>query len=147
MTHVTFYLLQPINLFQDINYQEQLICFLAYTNWKKRKRMLILCQNKEEAITIDEALWNQPIYSFIPHNLTKQGPSYGAPIEITWPNQRFTGSRTLLMNLGPHLINSFSEFSEIIDFVPFEQPLKQLARDRYTQYRNLGYQLSIIQSK
>ncbi|VFP78942.1 DNA polymerase III subunit chi [Candidatus Erwinia haradaeae] len=143
MTNVTFYLLPPENSSQEITIKDKLICYLSHTNWCIGKRILISCSSEKEAVKIDQTLWKQPTYSFIPHNLTQQGPSYGAPIEITWPNQIFTGPRNLLINLLPYLIDSFSEFLEIIDFAPNEQPLKQLARNRYKQYRSLGYQLHI----
>jgi len=30
----------------------------------------------------------------------------------------------------------------VIDFVPYEESLKQLARDRYKAYRSVGFQLN-----
>ncbi|VFP82231.1 DNA polymerase III subunit chi [Candidatus Erwinia haradaeae] len=143
MTNVTFYLLPPENSSQETTIKDKLIYYLAHTNWCTGKRILISCPSEKEAVKIDQALWNQPTYSFVPHNLAQQGPSYGAPIEITWSNQVFTGPRNLLINLLPYLINSFSEFLEIIDFAPNEQPWKQLARNRYKKYQSLGYQIDI----
>jgi len=35
-----------------------------------------------------------------------------------------------------------SAFHEVIDFVPHEDDLKQLARDRYKAYRSVGFQLT-----
>ena len=33
-------------------------------------------------------------------------------------------------------------FHEVIDFVPYEDALKQLARERYKIYRSVGFQLT-----
>ncbi|XNM63724.1 DNA polymerase III subunit chi [Escherichia coli] len=49
------------------------------------KRVLIACEDEQQAIRLDEALWTRPPESFVPHNLAGEGPRGGAPVEIAWP--------------------------------------------------------------
>ena len=50
--------------------------------------------------------------------------------------------RDLLISLLPHFADFATAFHEVIDFVPYEDTLKQLARDRYKAYRSVGFQLN-----
>ncbi|WP_073961163.1 DNA polymerase III subunit chi, partial [Sodalis-like endosymbiont of Proechinophthirus fluctus] len=108
----------------------------------KRKRVLIACENDAQALRLDEALWAHDPNAFVPHNLAGEGPRCGAPVEICWPQRRGNAPRDLLISLLPTCADFASTFHEVIDFVPNEDALKQLARDRYKAYRSVGFQLT-----
>jgi DNA polymerase IIIc chi subunit len=36
--------------------------------------VLIACEDEQQAIRLDEALWARPPESFVPHNLAGEGP-------------------------------------------------------------------------
>ncbi len=67
-----------------------------------------------------------------------------APVELCWPQRRNNMPRDLLISLLPVYADFTSSFREVIDFVPNERKLKQLARDRYKMYCNVGLQLTMI---
>ncbi|CUR53777.1 DNA polymerase III subunit chi [Serratia symbiotica] len=141
MKQVTFYLLQNNKIINKLNTYEALACDIASKYWRSGKRSLIICNNEKQAYKLDEGLWKYKPYTFIPHNLLGKGPKKGAPIEISWSNKISNNPYDVLIVLKLHFINYFSNFNKIIDFVPYEDILIKLARDRYIAYRNIGFHL------
>ncbi|VFP88555.1 DNA polymerase III subunit chi [Candidatus Erwinia haradaeae] len=145
MKHASFYLLAPNQQLSTITTQEELICSLVYKTWHyKNKRVLIACKNKKQAIQLDDMLWENLPYSFIPHNIANAGPKHGAPIELTWEDFCSNKKYDVVVNLLTKCSNYILSFCEIIDFVPLEESSKKLARERYKQYRNQGFKLNTI---
>ncbi len=142
MKNATFYLLEHHDIQDGLTAVEALACALAASRWRAGKRVLIACEDDAQALKLDEALWQREPASFVPHNLAGEGPRYGAPVEICWPGRRGNAPRDLLISLLPQCADFASAFHEVIDFVPHEEELKQLARDRYKGYRSVGFQLT-----
>ncbi|MGL9769645.1 MAG: DNA polymerase III subunit chi [Sodalis sp. (in: enterobacteria)] len=142
MKNVTFYLLNQHVIIDGLTAVERLACTLAADKWRQGKRVLIACEDNTQALKLDEALWVRDPQAFVPHNLAGKGPSYGAPIELCWPHCRGNAARDLLINLLPAYANFASTFHEVIDFVPNEDALKKFPRDRYKEYRSVGFQLT-----
>lgn len=142
MKNVTFYLLDQHTVEDGLSAVERLACELAATQWRAGKRVLMACGSEEQALRLDEALWQRSPASFVPHNLAGEGPRYGAPVELCWPKRRGNAPRDLMISLLPECADFASAFHEVIDFVPDEDGLKQLARDRYKGYRSVGFQLT-----
>ncbi len=130
------------NANNELNRYEALACELAAKYWRLGKRVLIACETLQQAERLDEALWQRSPEQFVPHNLAGEGPKQGAPIELAWPERRGSSPRHLLINLLPQIADFVTVFQEVIDFVPYEEHLKQLARERYKSYRRVGFHLS-----
>lgn len=124
---------------------EQFACDLAADAWRLGKRVLIACNTEQQALAIDEALWQRDADEFVPHNLSGEITTYATPIEICWPSKRNSQRRDLLINLQSAVPEFITSFNQIIDFVPADEEQKNLARERYKQYRQLGWQLSTEQ--
>ncbi|CUX96245.1 DNA polymerase III subunit chi [Candidatus Gullanella endobia] len=144
MKNVIFYLIEKYDISNGLTTVEQLACNLAADKWRQGKRVLIACEENDQAFKLDEAMWVHDPNAFVPHNLAGEGPNHGAPIELCWPQCRSNTPRDVLINLLPVYADFVSAFHEIIDFVPNSNVLKQLARDRYKIYRNFGFQLTTI---
>ncbi|VFP80710.1 DNA polymerase III subunit chi [Candidatus Erwinia haradaeae] len=145
MKHASFYLVAPNQQLSTITTQEELICSLVYKIWRdKKKRVLIACANKKQAIRLDNILWKSLPYSFIPHNITNEGPKHGAPVELTWEDSCSNKKYDVVINLLTKCSNYILSFYNIIDFVPIEESSKKLARERYKQYREQGFKLHTI---
>lgn len=142
MKNATFYLLDNDHSVDGLNAVEQLVCNIAAERWRTGKRILIACVDEQQAIRLDEALWQRDGHSFVPHNLAGEGPRSGAPVELSWPQRRGTAPRDLLISLLPQFADFATAFHEVIDFVPYEESQKQLARDRYKAYRVAGFHLT-----
>lgn len=142
MKNATFYILDHDRHIDDLNAMESLACDLAAEQWRTGKRVLIVCESQQQAEKLDEALWRQDPHRFVPHNLAGEGPRYGSPIELCWPGKRGNAPRAVMINLQSQFVDFATAFHEVIDFVPHEETLKQLARERYKTYRNVGFNLS-----
>ncbi|AET15808.1 TPA: DNA polymerase III subunit chi [Pasteurella multocida] len=139
--HAQFYLLS------EQAQMEKMACDFAASAWRLGKRVLIACETEQQALDIDEALWAREADEFVPHNLSGEVTTYATPIEVSWKGKRNAQRRDLLINLQAEVPDYVSSFTQVIDFVPVEEHLKVLARERYKQLRQLGWQLSTEQIK
>ncbi|HII3689476.1 TPA: DNA polymerase III subunit chi [Pasteurella multocida] len=139
--HAQFYLLS------EQAQMEKMACDFAASAWRLGKRVLIACETGQQALDIDEALWAREADEFVPHNLSGEVTTYATPIEVSWKGKRNAQRRDLLINLQAEVPDYVSSFTQVIDFVPVEEHLKVLARERYKQLRQLGWQLSTEQIK
>lgn len=142
MKNAIFYLFESEQQVGDLTAHEALACELAAKSWRAGKRVLIACESQQQAQDLDEALWQRLPEAFVPHNLAGEGPKHGAPVELAWPERRGGAPRDLLISLLPQFADFATAFYEVIDFVPYEATLKQLARERYKTYRSVGFHLT-----
>ncbi|UDG79201.1 DNA polymerase III subunit chi [Candidatus Ecksteinia adelgidicola] len=142
MKKVTFYFLQHHQKIKNMSAHEALSCTIALENWRSGKRVLIACTNKKQAQHLDQELWNFKFHAFIPHNLSNEGIKIGAPISLCWPGQYNNLLYDVLITLQLQFLEFTTTFNQVIDFVPYERTLKELARNRYRSYRNVGFNLT-----
>lgn len=90
--------------------------------------------------------YGREIDSFVPHNLSGEVTQYATPIEISWKGKRNAQRRDLLISLQTAVPDFINSFNQIIDFVPANETEKVQARERYKQYRQLGWQLTTEQT-
>ena len=135
---VSFYLL-------DDNQQNELsttpahfalACRLCADLYRAKQRVFVYTGDQQQAEAFDELLWQFDAERFVPHNLSGEGPRYGAPVEIGWQAPR--QNRSVLINLSLEVPAFVSRFAQVIEFVPTAEAEKALARDRFKQYRQLG---------
>lgn len=60
MKNATFYLLDNDTQQDGLSAVEQLVCDVAAERWRSGKRVLIACEDEQQAIRLDEALWARP---------------------------------------------------------------------------------------
>lgn len=125
----------------QLNLQEHFACWLTLQNWRSGLRILLVCEDQAQAERLDEAMWQFDTEAFLPHNLAGEGNGLVSPVELCWPNKRGNASRDLLINLGAPFPDFATTFKQVIDFVPVDENLKVLARERYKQYRQIGFHL------
>ncbi|WP_305405902.1 DNA polymerase III subunit chi [Photobacterium leiognathi] len=142
MTHATFYIIDDKQESADTDFQCHFACHLAAMSYRQGNKVYLLAANKQQAEQIDEYLWQQDPDSFVPHNLIGEGPNGGSPVEIGWAALRHTGHRATLINLAETAPNFAVTFAQVVDFVPCDEKLKQLARERYKAYRLAGIQIT-----
>ncbi|MEW6983993.1 DNA polymerase III subunit chi [Colwelliaceae bacterium 6471] len=141
-TQATFYILNDDNdaIENSLHYRA---CVLAADFYRQNQRVFIFTQDQTQAHGIDELLWAFEPMSFVPHNLLGEGPSYGSAVEISW--QAPKNRRPILINLTSSVPHFANQFSQIIDFVPSDETLKQQARDRFRDCRQRGFQVDTQQ--
>lgn len=135
MKQVQFYVLTQDNIYEHT-------CDLAAKAWRLGKRVLIACETEQQAFEIDERLWAREPDSFVPHNLSGEVTQYATPIEISWKGKRNAQRRDLLISLQQDIPEYVVSFTQVIEFVPIHEADKTQARERYKQYRQMGWQLS-----
>ncbi len=136
-TQVMFYLLDKETSANKLQLALVQSCFQAAYFYRQHQRVFIYCQDQQQAHQIDELLWSFEPDSFVPHNLPGEGPKQGAAVEISW--QPPTNRRPVLINLTSTVPTFAHQFSQIVDFVPSDEQLKQSARERFKGYRQLGF--------
>lgn len=114
-------------------------CLQASYFYRQNQRVFIYTQDQKDAEQIDEMLWAFDSDSFVPHNLSGEGPKQGAAVEISHQVPR--GRRPVLINLSNTVPDFASQFQLIVDFVPSDEALKQLARERFKACRQQGFQV------
>ncbi len=147
MKKVTFYIMPASDngLVSTIPGHHELACQLAGEFYQQGHRVYIFTNSDAESNAIDEYLWQLDASSFVPHNLRGEGPRNGAPVEIGCqpPANRYQ----ILINLNTAMPAFAVNFTQIIDFVPDENNLKQQARERYKHYRQTGLQLVTVNAQ
>ena len=114
-------------------------CLQASHFYRQNQRVFIYTQDQTQAEQIDELLWAFESDSFVPHNLVGEGPKQGAPVEISYQPPR--GRRPVLINLTETMPTFANQFQFVVDFVPSDETLKQLARERFKTCRQWGFQV------
>lgn len=61
--------------------------------------------------------------------------------------KRNSSPRDILISLRTSFADFATAFTEVVDFVPYEETLKQLARERYKAYRVAGFNLNTATRK
>jgi len=137
MTEVTFYL-EDETEDSSRQHREDFVCQLLSRHAKQAYKILLLCQNQEQAERIDDACFSQKLTQFTPHYLSGENNSYGCNVEFSWIGAKITLNRGfLLINLAENTANFSQNFQQVVDFVPTNEKLKQLARVRYRDYQKL----------
>ncbi len=137
-----FYIIENIQPTLLLSASENLACNLAASAWRVGKKVLIACETEQQALNLDEALWQREPDEFVPHNLSGEITQFATPIEISWLGKRNAQRRDLLINLQTNVPDFVAGFNQVIDFVPQDETEKAQARERYKKYRQLGWQLS-----
>lgn len=147
MANATFYIINPNSPQAEAHGFGLYVVFLAQHFAKQGAKVYLNCEDKPQAESIAEALWQVDTKDFQAHNLVGEGPKYGTNIEIGHQGVKPSWNRQLVINLADNKTTFANKFAEVVDFVPCEEKAKQLARERYKIYRQAGYQLQTIEIK
>lgn len=143
MAQITFYHLPDDTTHIQIQLQEQAIQFCNQYA-QQGARLFIHCADQAQAEQIDERIWQQPPAQFIAHHLIGETGFHANQIEIGWFGKRPQSKRDILINLAAEAPNFAPSFTQVIDFIPYDETLKQYARVRYQIYRQAGHQLEVL---
>jgi DNA polymerase III subunit chi len=137
MPKIDFYILSDTTPNAHLHFA----CRLIEKAYKNRHRIYIHTDNKTDAHTLDELLWTYRDDSFLPHNLYGEGPEPAPPIQIGFdviPEKH----RDILINLSKEIPAFYAQFARILECVPQDATLQELARDHYKYYRAQGHNIT-----
>ncbi len=132
MTRIDFYQITESNMSADV-----LACRLCQKAWDARQKVLLLTTDAEHSDRLSQMLWTLDEESFIPHDSDEED-GYVTPILVRHEADP-RGERQLLINLSTEIPVYFAQFERVFELVTDEN--KNLARTRYSYYKERGYEL------
>ena len=136
MTQVDFYVLNNAPLAQA----ERFVCLLVEKAFKKGHKIHVQTNNAEQTERIDKLMWTYNDLSFLPHVTSGDELQQETPIHISHLDNSTTFN-DVLINLKSEIPVFFGLFNRIAEIVADEPRLKQLARQRYRQYKSQGLEI------
>lgn len=134
MSRVDFYILA------DGNNSDRFACAITAKAWQSGNKVHIHTSSEESAGRFDDLLWIYKDISFIPHEILHEHDNDETPVTIGHGNQ-FSESAEVMVNLGPEIPEFADKFERLIEIVGGNESSKQLARERYRQYKNADYEI------
>jgi DNA polymerase-3 subunit chi len=114
-------------------------CSIANKAWESGHSVYIITRNEAEAGELDDLLWTYQDISFIPHARIDNNKS-DTPVLIGWYGSD-TPEADVIINLTDSIPDCISSFGRVIEIIPEDPDLKTQGRERYRQYRELGFDL------
>ena len=135
MTRVDFYILPEM----DPKSRLPFACRLVEKAYRMGHSIFIQA-GAEDALEMDELLWQQKPESFLPHNILGEGPNAPPPIQIGH-GQDAGKHHDVLINLSETVPAFFSRFNRVAEIVTQDEAIKQASRVSFKFYRDRGYPL------
>lgn len=108
-------------------------------------KALVTCASDDRMDQLNQLLWTYDPASFLPHGSTKDGDTHKQPILLSTTTDRQNHASLLLITDGREAEN-IEEFDRVVDiFNGNDDQALETARQRWTNYRNLGYILTYLQ--
>lgn len=144
MKKAAFYLLAaPLAKMRDLY-----VCRLVEKAYQNELKVYVYANSLVETQTIDTQLWTFRDISFVPHKIyTANDSSSSLPLHL--PSTLIgcidppSGYNEVLINLTSTVPTFFADFSHIIEVVPNDENLRQIAREHREQYKESGYETVI----
>jgi DNA polymerase-3 subunit chi len=92
-----------------------------------------------QARELDELLWTFRQGSFLPHSLSTSATDAQAPITIGY-DEPTDVSGDLLINLADAIPPFFDRFTRVAEIIDGTQESRRLGRERFSFYRDNGYE-------
>lgn len=134
MARVDFYILR------EPDPPEKFACAIAGKLVRQGVNVHLHAATRETAVSLDDYLWTYKDISFLPHKLVDDGTLPDAPVTIGW-NGSLRPGNGVLINLDQNIPDFAGDFARIIEIAAAYDPPRGLARERYRQYRERGYEL------
>tara|TARA_R110002072_G_scaffold77125_1_gene180207 strand:- start:2371 stop:2811 length:441 start_codon:yes stop_codon:yes gene_type:complete len=134
VSRVDFYILS------EGNNVDRFACAIATKAWASGNRVHIHTQSDENATKFDDLLWIYKDISFVPHEIFNGNTHDDTPVTIGYGGH-FPKSSQVMINLGPDIPEFTSSFDRVVEIVGGTESNKQLARQRYRQYKEAEYEI------
>ena len=138
MPRVDFYVLSEVGT----QAQHRYACKLAEQAFAAGTRMYLRTATPAESVALDELLWTYSDRAFLPHEIATNGaPLHARVAAVIGTDVAPSGYRQLLINTAAAMPDDAAEFEQIAEVVDGDPGRKQLARERFRQYRERGWTL------
>ena len=134
MPRVDFYLLS------DESGMYKFACIMASKAWSAGNHVYMYTETEDTAKKLDDLLWTFRDISFVPHEIYNETENNEAPITIGF-GDHFPNHSQVMINLDYKIPEFAEKFSRIIEIVENNEKNKEIARQRYRQYKESKYEL------
>jgi DNA polymerase-3 subunit chi len=133
VTKVTFYF--------NAQDKQRTACQLSQKAMHNGLRVLLHTPDEASTSALDKLLWHYPATAFIPHCRNDDAEAAQMPVVLAHGEENFPHSE-ILISLHTTCLPFFSRFERIIEIVSQEAEDVRLGRERYSFYRDRGYELN-----
>ena len=136
MTRIDFYIVDS----NEAGSRSLTACRLAEKAYSLDNQVYIHTASLSEADKLNDLLWTYRAGSFVPHQRFEPSNEQDCPVLIGHVDAP-EGFNDVLINLDTAVPMFFSRFERVVEIVDQDETLRQQARDRFTFYRDRGYNL------
>lgn len=144
---IDFYVLETSNPQQAMQFTCRLIEKL-YS--EEQKQIYVQFNSRADAERFDALLWTYRDDSFVPHHFYNPMDDSPAPVTLGFidnADETPDDQTDILINLSRGIPAFYDQFEHIIEIVFADPLIQQFGRERYKQYRDLGYSINTIKLK
>ncbi|AKR42314.1 DNA polymerase III subunit chi [Methylophilus sp. TWE2] len=129
-----------IRFYTDVTDQVALIQHLVSQALSRQRQVTIYVPDRERALQLSEGLWLQFADSFFPNALADAEHAALAQVQLAWQPEQIRQD-DLLFNCQATLPKFFSRFRHLFELIGTEEQEKVAGRQRWTFYRERGYEI------
>jgi DNA polymerase-3 subunit chi len=122
----------------------RIACRLAEKAWRQGNRVRVQAENSEAVRRLDKLMWTFKQESFVAHEVEGENADWQtldpAPV-ILGEGDSPAEPPGVLINLSSKMPAMAGRCPRVAEIVAFDPASKQAGRDRYRQYRDLGFEL------
>ena len=115
-------------------------CQLSHKAMQNGLHTIVSMPDAASCDALDRLLWHYPDTAFIPHCRSDAEQAAQTPVVLSHDNDKFP-HHDLLISLHDECMSFFSRFDRVIEIVGTSEEESRLGRERYTFYRDRGYEL------
>ncbi|OWW22801.1 DNA polymerase III subunit chi [Noviherbaspirillum denitrificans] len=121
---------------------------IAYTCRLTRKarvagsRLVLLVNDRQELMTLDQALWTFSEQEFLPHVTAGDPLAAQTPVILTDRDDAELPHYHVLVNLTASTPAHFARFERMIEIISSDETEKAAGRERFRFYKQRGYPLT-----
>tara|TARA_B100001079_G_scaffold195130_1_gene168825 strand:+ start:67 stop:474 length:408 start_codon:yes stop_codon:yes gene_type:complete len=115
-------------------------CIIASKAWSAGNYVYMYTESEDVTKRMDNLLWTFRDISFIPHEIYNETENNGTPVTIGH-GDRFPNHSQVMINLDNKVPEFANKFNRIIEIVESNEKKKEIARQRYRQYKKGDYEI------
>ncbi|MDO8414522.1 MAG: DNA polymerase III subunit chi [Gallionellaceae bacterium] len=115
-------------------------CKLSHKAMQNGLRVLLHAPDEATATALDKLLWHYPATAFMPHCRSHEPTAGDMPVVVGHGDDAFP-HHEVLISLHTTSLPFFSRFQRVIEIVSQEAEDARLGRERFSFYRDRGYEM------
>ena len=115
-------------------------CHLCHKVRQNGLRVLLHTPDETSAEVLDRLLWQYPVTAFMPHCRNDEATAAEMPVVVDHRGETFSHNEVLI-SLHTVCLPFFSRFERVLEIVSQDAEDARLGRERFTFYRDRGYEM------